>query len=438
VTVPQFANTLTDEQPQVIVIGAGFGGLWTARAFEKAPVRVTLLDRNNYHGFWPLLYQVAAAELDAEQIAYPVRRILRRYRNVTFVLGEVEAVDFAGKTLQAGANTFTWDYLVLALGSSSSTFNIPGAEAFTFPLKTMEDGIQLRNHILQCFEMAMQEPDADRRRELLTFVVAGGGPTGVEYAGALAELVHGPLQKDYPHLDLDEVAIVLVEMTDRLLGAMPEKLGRYALERLRRKGVEVRLETAVAEVRADAVFFQDGSCLRSDTVVWTAGVRGHPLAEAWGLPLGRGGRVQVEPTLQIAGQPCVYAIGDLVAFPGEDGAPLPMLAPVAMQQGEHTAANIMRQTAGQEPEVFRYRDKGTMATIGRSAAVAHLGGVSFTGFVAWMIWLVVHLFQLIGFRNRLVVLINWAWSYVLFERAVRLILPRGRGTAVSRGGSVDE
>ncbi|MDT8304453.1 MAG: NAD(P)/FAD-dependent oxidoreductase [Anaerolineae bacterium] len=422
-----------DHEPHVVIVGAGFGGLWAARAFAKAPVRATLIDRNNYHGFWPLLYQVAAAELDAEQIGYPVRRILRRHRNVRFFLGEVTEVDFDAKRVQAGEQTITYDYLVLALGSTSSYFNIPGAEAFTFPLKTMEEGIHLRNHILRCFEQAMQEQDPEVRQRLLTFVVAGGGPTGVEYAGALSELIQGPLAKDYPHLDLQEVSPVLVEMTDRLLGAMPEKLGRYALERLRRKGVEVRLNTAVSEVRADAVYFEDGSCLASDTVVWTAGVRGHPLAEQWGLPVGRGRRVEVEPTLQVPGQPCVYAIGDLVAFPGEDGAPLPMLAPVAMQQGEHSAANILRQIEGKEPQPFHYRDKGTMATIGRSAAVAHLRGISFTGFVAWIIWLVVHLFQLIGFRNRLVVLINWAWSYLFFERAVRLILPRSKVLEVPGG-----
>jgi NADH:ubiquinone reductase (H+-translocating) len=417
----------------IVIVGAGFGGLWAARAFSRAEVRVTLIDRNNYHGFWPLLYQVAAAELDAEQIAYPVRRILRPHRNVTFYLGEVHDADFAARSLQVDDQTITYDYLILALGSTSSFFNIPGAEAHTFPLKTMEEGIHLRNHILRCFERAMRETDPAARREWLTFVVVGGGPTGVEYAGALSELVHGPLAKDYRGLDVGEVSLVLVEMTGRLLSAMPEKLGSYALERLRDKQVEVRLNTTVSEVSEHGVHFKDGSCLPTATVVWTAGVRGHPLAERWGLPLGRGGRVLVEPTLQLPGQPSVYAVGDLVHFADEEGQPLPMLAPVAMQQGERAAANILRQIDGKEPEAFHYFDKGTMATIGRSAAVAYLRGISFTGFVAWIVWLVVHLLQLIGFRNRLVVLINWAWSYLFFERAVRLILPRDKTLEVPGG-----
>lgn len=415
-----------EERPHIVIVGAGFGGLWAARALTRDPVRVTLLDKNNYHGFWPLLYQVAAAELEAEQIAYPLRRILRGRRNVSFVLGEVEELDLQAKALHTESQRLTYDYLILALGSTSTFFNIPGADTYTFPLKTMEDGIALRNHILRCFEMAAQEPNAAERQRLLTFVVGGGGPTGVEYAGALAELIYGPLAKDYGELDVTEVSLVLVEMAGRLLLGMPEKLSRYAQARLRKMGVQVLLETQVTEVAGDCVCFQDGSRLPTRSVVWTAGVRGHPLAERWGLPVVRGGRVEVEPTLQLQGYPSVYVIGDMAAFPGEDGQPLPMLAPVAMQQGGHAAANIRRQIASQEPEPFRYFDKGTMATIGRSAAVAHLAGVSFTGFVAWIIWLVVHLFQLIGFRNRLVVLINWAWSYLFFERAVRLILPAGR------------
>lgn len=427
-----------NDPPHIIVVGAGFGGLWAARAFRRADVRVTLIDRNNYHGFWPLLYQVAAAELDAEQIAYPVRRILRRYKNVRFLLADVQEVDSTARTVQAGDRTLHYDFLILALGSAPSYFDIPGAAQHTFPLKSMEEGIHLRNHILRCFERAVHENDPARRRELLTFVVVGGGPTGVEYVGALSELVHGPVAKDYPGLDVAEVSLVLVEMMDGLLGAMPQKLGRYALQRLQRRQVDVRLNTAVAAVDEHAVQFQDGSSLNTATVVWTAGVRGHPLAERWGLPVDRGGRLQVEPTLQLPGLPEVYAVGDLVAFAGEDGQPLPMLAPVAMQQGERAAANILRQLAGQAPERFRYFDKGTMATIGRSAAVAHLRGVSFTGFIAWIIWLVVHLFQLIGFRNRLVVLINWAWSYLFFERAVRLILPRRRALEVPGGEMADE
>jgi NADH dehydrogenase len=409
--------------PRVVIIGAGFGGLWAARALAGYPVDIVLLDRNNYHAFWPLLYQVAAAELEAEQIAHPVRRILRRNENVAFVMAEVQEADFAARTIATSTQSIAYDYLVLALGSSASFFGIPGAAERAFPLKTMEESVALRNHILRSFERALQEPDPERRRQLLTFVVVGGGPTGVEYAGALSELVYGPLAKDYRGVNIDEVRIVLVEMLETLLAGMPQKLGRYALQRLLEKQVRVRLNTAVAEVTGEAVYFKDGSELGTATVIWTAGVRGAPPAERWGLPTTKDGRVEVLRSLQVPGLARVYAIGDLAAFLGDDGEPLPMLAPVAMQQGEHAAGNIMRQVQGADPLPFHYRDKGVMATVGRSAAVARIGGQAFTGFFAWIIWLAVHLFQLIGFRNRLVVLINWAWSYLFFERVVRLILP---------------
>lgn len=411
------------ERPRVVIVGAGFGGLWAARALADEPVEVVILDKNNYHAFWPLLYQVAAAELEAEQIAYPVRRILRDKENVTFLMSEVYDLDLDERTVYTVDQSLGYDYLVLALGSDSTFFGIPGAERYTYPLKTMEEGIALRNHILRCFELALQEPDPARRRQLLTFVIVGGGPTGVEYAGALAELIYGPLARDYRGVNIDEVRIMLVEMLDTLLAAMPEKLSRYALARLLTKQIKVQLQTAVSEVTDEAVHLEDGTLVPTETVIWTAGVRGDPLAEKWGLPTTKGGRVEVTEALQVAQDPHVYAVGDLAAFEGKDGQPLPMLAPVAMQQGEHTAHNILRQVAGRPPVAFRYRDRGTMATVGRSAAVAQLFGHAFTGFVAWIIWLGVHLFQLIGFRNRLVVLINWAWSYLFFERVVRLILP---------------
>ncbi len=415
----------------MIVVGAGFGGLWAARALTGEAVDVTLVDKDNYHAFWPLLYQVAAAELEVEQIAYPVRRILRRKRNVDFCLGEVREVDFEQQVVRTRRQTMRYDYLVLALGSTSSYFGIEGAEAYTFALKTMEEGLALRNQLLRCFELAAQEEDAERRKQLLTFVIVGGGPTGVEYAGALSELIYGPMRKDYRGLSIEDVSVVLVEMQERLLPAMPEKLGRYARRRLEERRVTVRLETAVSKVSDFDVTFDDGSCLKTETVVWTAGVRGAPLAEAWGLPVGRGGRVQVLSTLQAPGQPRVYVVGD--------GNPLPMLAPVAMQQGEQAARNILRQMTGEKAQAFRYKDRGTMATIGRTAAVADIFGRAFTGIVAWLIWLGVHLLQLIGFRNRLVVLINWAWSYLFFERMVRLILPQvAELVAADKGRSLDE
>lgn len=411
------------ERPRVVIVGAGFGGLWAARALAGKPVEALLLDKDNFHAFWPLLYQVAAAELEAEQIAFPVRRILRNKRNVSFLMGHVHDVDFEEQIVYTKQQQIPYDYLVLALGSASTYFGIPGAREHSFALKTIEEGIALRNHILRCFELALQEADEARRRRRLTFVIVGGGPTGVEYAGALSELIYGPLRKDYHGVNIDEVSVVLVEMMDTLLAAMPPRLGRYAVQRLEDRQVQVRLNTTVSEVAKKAVHFEDGSHLQTETVIWTAGVRGAPLAEAWGLETARGQRVKVRSTLQLPQRERVYAAGDLVAFTGDDGQPLPMLAPVAMQQGQHAARNILRQIEGQAPQPFHYRDKGTMATIGRSAAVAHIFGRTFTGFLAWIIWLVIHLFQLIGFRNRLIVMINWAWSYLFFERMVRLILP---------------
>jgi len=407
---------------RVVIVGAGFGGLWAARTLARSPFEVLLVDRNNYHTFLALLYQVAAAELDPGDIAYPVRGILRGLPNVRFVMAEVKGVDFGQRAVETDGLTIPYDYLILATGSVSHFFGVPGAAECAFPLKTLEQGIVLRNHILGCFEQAAYVPDAERRQRLLTFAIVGGGATGVEFAGALAELIRGPLARDYPTLDFRKVRVVLLEARDRLLPGMPERLQTYALKRLRRMGVEVRLQAAVSRVAHDAVHLQDGTVIPAETTVWTAGVRGDPQVANWGLPTARGGRVAVLPTLQVPDHPEVYVIGDLAYFE-EEGRPLPMVAPVAIQQGIAAARNILRQIAGEPPVPFRYRDPGSMATIGRNAAVVQLGRWTFTGFPAWVLWLGVHLLRLIGFRNRLLVLINWAWDYLLFERAVRLILP---------------
>jgi len=409
-------------KPQVVIVGAGFGGLWAARALAHAPVSVVLIDRNNYHTFLPLLYQVAAAEIEPEEIVYPVRSILRSTPTVDFLLAEVRRINLATRTVETSESIVSYDYLILAAGSSAHFFGVPGAAEHAFPLKTLDDGIRLRNHILCCFEQAAKDEDAANRRRLLTFAIVGGGPTGVEYAGALAELLGGPLRADFPKLDLRDSHVVLLESANRLLPSLPAHLGKYALERLRKMGVEVRLGAAVDRLEPDAVHLQDGSSFSAQTTVWTAGVRGESTAAAWGLPAEHSGRVPVGPALEVEGFPGVYVIGDL-ARGEQGGAPLPMIAPVAIQQGVAVARNIQRQLAGEPPLAFHYRDRGMMATIGRSAAVAHLGGLAFTGFPAWMAWLGVHLVKLIGFRNRLFVLINWAWDYFLFERMVRLILP---------------
>jgi NADH dehydrogenase len=407
--------------PHVVIVGAGFGGLWAARALAHRPFNVTLIDRNNYHTFLPLLYQVAAAELEPEEVIYPVRSILRSLPNVGFLMAEVSRVDLEKRVAETNAGPVAYDYLILATGSSTNFFGVPGAE-YAYPLKSLDEAIRLRNHILCCFERAVPLSDPQQRKKLLSFAIVGGGPTGVEFAGALAELLRGPLRKDYSKLGLSDSKVILLEAAESLLGGLPRRLAVYALGRLRRMGVDVRLNAAVSRIEPDAVHLKDGTVVSAKTVVWTAGVRGERSAAAWGLPVDRGGRVPVEPTLQLAGHPEVYVLGDLARFE-QDGRPLPMVASVAIQQATTAARNIHRQSSKQPLLPFRFRDPGMMATIGRNAAVAHFAGLSITGFPAWLAWLGVHLVKLIGFRNRLMVLTNWAWDYFLYERVVRLILP---------------
>lgn len=407
---------------RVVIVGAGFGGLWTARALADEDVDVLVLDRNNYHVFWPLLYQIGAAQVEATQIAYPVRSILRKHENLRFRMEEVRGLDPRRKVLLADRREIAYDVLVLALGSTPHYFGIPGAEEHAFALKTLDDGLELRNQILSRFELATKEPDPERRQRLLTFVIVGAGTTGVEFAGALMELVRSLLRRDYAELQGVSASVIVVEALDRVLSEFPPDLGAYARERLERMGVEIRLGAKVAAVEAGVVRLEDGTEIATDTVVWSAGVRGHPLAEACGLPTTEKGTVRVEPTLQVEGVPDVFAIGDLAHFE-QDGAPLPMIAPVATQQAETAAANVLRRLRGEPLERFRYHDPGRLATIGRNKAVAQVRGRSFTGFPAWLLWAGVHLGKLIGFRNRLLVFVNWLQDYVFYERAVRLVMP---------------
>jgi NADH dehydrogenase len=368
-----------------------------------------------------LLYQVAAAELEPEQIIYPVRSILRPLPNVGFLMAEVSRIDFEVRVVETSATPVSYDFLVLAAGSTTNFFGVRGAE-HAYPLKSLDEAIRLRNHILCCFERAAPLADVQQRRKMLSFAIVGGGPTGVEFAGALAELLRGPLRKDYLKLGLSDSKVILLEAARGLLCGLPERLGAYALDRLRRMDVDVRLNAPVNWIEADAVHLKDGTVIPAETVVWTAGVRGESSAATWGLPMDRSGRVPIGPTLQLAGHPEIYAVGDLASFE-QDGRPLPMVAPVSMQQAITAAENIRRQSSGQPLMPFRFRDPGMMATIGRNAAVAHFARLDITGFPAWLAWLGVHLIKLIGFRNRLMVLTNWAWDYFLYERAVRLILP---------------
>lgn len=418
--------------PRVVVVGAGFGGLWAARRLAGENVDVVVVDKRNYHTFLPLLYQVAAAELEPGEIAHPVRGVFRKHKNVRFALAEARRIDAEAKVLHTSGPSIPYDYLVLCLGSETNFFGVPGAAEHCFGLKSLEEGIGLRNHIMRLFERASLTEDPAAQRRMLTFAVVGAGPTGVEYAGALSELIRGPLARDYPLLNLSQARVVLVEAGKAVLAPFPPALRSYALNKLGRKGVEVHLGAQVARVEPGTLAFKDGSSLETETVVWAAGVRGPDAAGELGLRTGPAGRVPVDESLRVPGLDRVFAVGDMAAFPGPSG-PLPMLAPVAMQQGRAAAESVLRLVAGRPLKPFRYRDKGSMATIGRAAAVAVFGPkVSLTGFAAWLSWLFVHLIMLIGFRNRLAVLINWAWDYFFFEKAVRLIMPPPAGPGEDR------
>lgn len=411
-----------NDRERVVIVGAGFGGLWAARKLAGEEVDVVLIERNNYHTFYPILYQIGAAQVDANDIAYPVRQILRKAANVRFVMGEVEEVDPDARTVRAKDLVLSYDHLILATGSDTSYFGVEGAAEHALPLKEIQEGIALRNHVLSRFERAARISDPGRRRRALTFTIVGGGLTGVELAGALAELIYGPVARDYPFLEREEMSIIVLEMMDRLLLGMSEKLGEYARKRLSDMGVEVRLGATVERVGPASVHLEDGSEIGSETVVWTAGVQGDPDAARWGLPTTKKGTIEVEPTLRVPGRPEIQVAGDLCGFV-QDGEPIPMVAPAAIQQGKHAARNVLRQLRGEEPAAFRYDDPGMLATLGRNHGVADVYGRAFTGFLAWLLWVGVHIAKLIGFRNRLAVLMNWGWDYFTYERAVRLILP---------------
>ncbi len=418
-------------RPRVVIAGAGFGGLWAARSLGGEPVDVLLLDRTNYHTFFPLLYQVAAAEIGPTEIAYPVRSILRKHRNIRFRMAEVLEVDPESREVVTELERIPYDHLVLALGSEPNYFGVEGAEEHAFPLRWMDQAVPLRHHILSCFEAAVYERDRERRRALLTFAIVGGGPTGLEFAGALSELVRGPLRRDYPMLDPDEIRVLLLEALDRVLPGMSEKLGDYAHDKLGRLGVEVRTGAQVERIAADHLVLADGGeRIDTETVVWTAGVKGDDAVGGWGLPVGKGGAVTVDEHLRVPDHPEIRVVGDLSAVE-QDGEPVPLVAPAAIQQGEYAAAQIVRVVSGEgEGEPFHYDEPGFLAVVGRNSGVAEIKGRTFTGFAAWVVWLVVHIAKLIGFRSRVLVLVNWAWNYISYGRAVRLILPFGEGRDV--------
>jgi len=407
-------------RPQVVIVGAGFGGLRAARALRRVPVDVILLDRHNYHLFQPLLYQVATAGLEPEHIARPVRAILRRQPHFDFRMVEMTGLDVGARHVLTGDGPIPYDYLILAFGGETNYFGLEGVRRHAFGLKDTAEAVAIRNRVLSCFERAVLESHGESRRTLLTFVVVGGGPTGVEMAGALSELIRLVLVKDYPRLNIKDVRVLLLEATDHLLGAMPARLQAAAEETLWRKHVEVRFGAAVQDYDGGRVTLGGGEVIPAQTLIWAAGAQAASLTTRLGLPTARQGRVAVEPTLEVAAHPEIYVIGD-AAYLEVAGQPLPMMAPVALQMAETVAANIARRLRGEPARAFQYRDPGSLATIGRHAAVAYIRGVAFKGFPAWVVWLTVHIIQLIGFRNKVFVLLNWAWDYFFYERAARLI-----------------
>jgi len=410
-----------DKTPHVVIIGAGFGGMQAARRLARVPVRITLLDRHNYHLFQPLLYQIAIAGLVPTQIAFPIRSIFRRQKNLTFQMDEVTAIDFGARYVKTEGSVIAYDYLILAMGGQTNFFGIKSIEQNSFQLKNIESAVATRNHLLESLEQASREADADKRRALLTFVVAGGGPTGVETAGALAELIRHVLAKDYPHMDLNEARVLLLEAADHLMGNYPDDLRKATFDLLRRKNVEIMLNTSLANYNGLQLTLGDGKQIQAHTLIWTAGVRAAELAGQLGIQQAASGRIVTETTLQLPGHPEVFVIGDAAYQVNGGGQPLPMLATVAQQQAAAAVRNLRSMLDAQPLKPFEYKDPGLLATIGRNAAVARIWGLSFRGFIAWVIWVVLHIYRLIGFRNRLVVLINWAWDYLFYDTQVRLI-----------------
>lgn len=392
-----------------------------AQSLAGAEAEVLLIDRNNYHTFVPLLYQVVGAQVDPGQIAYPIRTLLRGSPNLYFRMAEVKRLDFAAQVVETENAVIPYDYLVLATGSQTQFLGVPGAVEYALPMRSLLDAVELRNHILHCLEQAVREPDSYRRQRLLTFVIVGGGATGVELAGTLVELMRGPFRRDYPTLKLSQVEIILLQAGDQLLAGLPRQLGDYTLRKLQRLGVKVHLEARVNRVSLGNVELQDGRLIDAQTIIWVAGVEASLPKTAKTLSTAQKGKVSVGPTLQALHEVNVYAIGDLAQVQSPE-VDLAGVAPEALQQGVAVAKNIKRQLRGQAPQPFRYLNKGRLAIIGCYTGVGQIGPFKVTGFLAWFMWLAVHLVYLPGFRNRLLVLISWFHAYGFGDRAVRTIL----------------
>ncbi len=412
------------ELPHIVVLGAGFGGLTFAKEFPTHLARVTVVDKQNHHLFQPLLYQVATAGLAAPDIAQPIRSILRDKPNLVVLMAEVQAVDLARHEVRLTDGVLSYDYLVIALGGQTGYFGRDEWSEFAPGLKTLDDAQRLRRNMLLAYERAERETDAQRRRELMTTVVIGGGPTGVELAGTFAELARTVLYRDFDHIDPRQARIILVEGGDRVLGAFDPELSASAKRQLEGLGVEVRLNTRVSAIRSGEVDF-GGETVRAGNIVWAAGVAASPVTKTLGVELDRAGRIKVAPDLSVPGHPRVFAVGDIAALTDRNGRVVPGVCQGGMQGGAHVAKLIARELRGGDPagrEAFAYHDKGSMATIGRSRAIAEIGKLHLSGLAAWAAWLALHLFFLIGFRNRMSVLLHWTYSYFSYKRGARIIL----------------
>ena len=420
--------------PRVVIIGGGFGGLHAARGLRRSTARVTIVDRRNHHVFQPLLYQVATAALSPGDIASPIRWILRRQANLDVVLADVRAIEPARRRLLLADGEMEYDYLVVASGAAHAYFGHPDWQQTAPGLKTLEDALEIRRRVLIAFERAERETDPERRKAQLTFVVIGGGPTGVEMAGALAEISRLSLAKDFRHFDPTSARIILIEAGPAVLAPFPEPLRESARRDLMRIGVTVRTGSPVTNVSPGRIEI-GAEAIETETVIWAAGVAASPLGATLGVPLDRAGRVLIQPDLTIPGHPDVFVIGDLASLSGKDGKPLPGVAQVAIQMGRHAASNIQRAMEGQPYRPFEYKDLGNMATIGRASAVADFGWLRLKGSMGWLAWLFVHILNLIGFRNRLIVMVQWAWSYFSYQRAIRLITTSPAPDSVHDGRS---
>ena len=411
-----------NDYKHVVIVGAGFSGLFAAKKLLKKKVRVTIIDKNNYHTFNPLLYQVGAAEIDPGHIAYPVRAVMRKGRNVNFVMAVVEKINFKKNSVLTSTGEIEYDYLILGSGSKPDFFGIKGAETSSFVLKPLENALKLRNHILTCFEKANISNNPDEKRKLLTFVIAGGGATGVEFAGAFSELVKGPIHKDFPNIFFEDVKIVLVEAASKLLSGYSKSTSDYVVSRLNKKGVKVMLDSPISMIDNNGVYFAEKDSIVSATVLWTAGVSGFDIPSDVSPSVTHNKRIKVNSFLQFEDMENAFACGDIIHFM-QDNDPLPMLAPVAIQQGIHAAKNILKLIDGKEALPFRYTYRGSMIVVGRNTAVTKIGKLEFKGFFAWVLWLLIHIAYLIGFRNKIFVLISWFTDYIFYEKAVRIILP---------------